>query len=133
MLLKSVVFQLLDRMLRLFSAQFFFKSYRHFSGLGVEIALSYRHVEQRRFFGVKRIQKSMALLVYCLTTNGRRWPTVCEFGASLGKHWFNASCLLGTTAPQFSNDLKKKDYFHGIGSVSLFIQRIGSTSAILVE
>ena len=37
-----------------------------------------------------------------------------------------------TAAPQFSNELTKDDYLRGNGSVSLFIQRIGSVSAMLV-
>ena len=46
-------------MLSLFSAQLL-KRYGHFSGLGVEIALSHRHVDKRLFFRVKRIQQSTA-------------------------------------------------------------------------
>ena len=47
--LESMAFQLRYRMLSLFPAQFL-KRYGHFSRLEVEIALSHRHVEKRRFF-----------------------------------------------------------------------------------
>ena len=36
------------------------KSYRQFSDLGVEIALSHRHVKKRCLFQVKRIQQTTA-------------------------------------------------------------------------
>ena len=40
---------------------------------------------------------------------------------------------LGYDSPAIFKWIKKKqDYFRGIGSVSLFIQRIGSLSAMLV-
>ena len=37
-----------------------------------------------------------------------------------------------TAARNFQMNLKKNDYFQGIGSMSLLNQRIGSVSAILV-
>ena len=46
-------------MLSLFSAQLL-KRYGHFSGLGLEIAFSHRHVEKRQFFRVKQLQQSTA-------------------------------------------------------------------------
>ena len=50
MFLETVAFQLRYRMLSLFSAQFL-KRCGRFSKLGVEIALSHRHVEKRGFLG----------------------------------------------------------------------------------
>ena len=74
---------------------------------------------------------------YCLTSLCMNYvfmlAALCEVGTSIGKHCVSASCLLGYGSPAIIKwIIKKNDYFLGIGRVSLFIQRIGSVSAILV-
>ena len=66
--LESVTLQLRGRMLSSFFTQSL-KEYGHFSNLGVEIALSHRHVKNLDFLGIKRMQQSFNGLGGDVTAN----------------------------------------------------------------
>ena len=77
---------------------------------------------------------------YCLTRKHESlhewWVNAGQLSAKSAHHYASIASAprvcWGTAAPQFSNGLTKDDYLRGNGSVSLFIQRIGSVSAMLV-
>ena len=131
-------------MLSLFSAQLL-KSYGHFSKLGVKICLSHCHVKKTLIFSgktntaihdldddftataqpVNRRRSTNDVLVLARCLRGRR-----IIRQALGQRLVFAG---NTAVPQFQINFKMNDYFQGIGSVLLFIQRIGSVSAILAS
>ena len=112
-----------------------------FGGGGGSRSLCHRHVEKRWFFRVKRIQQSTASMrTSRLLLNQQIHETrvaarmMCYAGRLSAKSGHQQASIASaprvcwdTAAPQFSNGLKKEDYFRGIGSVSLFIQRIVGT------
>ena len=82
--LESVIFQFHARILSSLVAQSI-KSYGHFSDLGVEIALSHRHVE---FFQVKQIHQSTASE---RTTRVDTGQTTRDVGPVFGYCWANVA------------------------------------------
>ena len=120
-------------MLDLFFAQLI-KRYGHFSGLGVEIALSHCHVEKTLIFSgetstvIHGLNEDVTATAYPTNTS-RCTNDVLMLAGSLQSRGIIRQALHQRLV--FSG-IRQPRIFQNIGSVSLFIQHIGSMSAILV-